>query len=216
MKRAATQVNRASANLRTRLPLGAAHRCTGRETDAVVTLTTFPARIDGVATTIRSILMGEAAPARIQLNLSRDEFAGVELPRSLLALQEQGLEIVMVAGNTRSYKKLVPTLESLSARILVTADDDVYYPRTWLRDLLSAHATDATAIVGHRGTRITGDKRALDPYVTWPPATPGHSTQSHVPHGRRGDSLSAPLTGRDRHRHGSGDDPMPHRRRHLV
>jgi hypothetical protein len=171
MKRAATQVHRVYANLRTRLPLGSADRCTGRETDAIVTLTTFPARIEGVASTIGSILLGETMPASIRLTLARDEFAGVELPRNLLALQDRGLEIVMVDGNTRSYKKLIPALESLPARTFVTADDDVYYPRTWLRDLLTAHDADPNAIVGHRGTRITGDERALDPYVTWPPAT---------------------------------------------
>ncbi|MCP3420920.1 hypothetical protein [Nocardioides pinisoli] len=124
-----------------------------------------------MALTIRSILRGDVTPASIHLTLSRDEFAGVDLPRSLLALQERGLKIVMVPGNTRSYKKLIPTLESLPARTLITADDDVYYPRSWLRDLLTAHLADANSIVGHRGTRITGCKRELAPYVEWPPAT---------------------------------------------
>jgi hypothetical protein len=78
-----------------------------------------------------------------------------------------GLEIIWVKENSRSYKKLLPTLETYPDVTIVTADDDVLYPRWWLEELLVAHAQGPGVILGHRAIRMQAFGSGATPYLTW-------------------------------------------------
>ena len=80
---------------------------------------------------------------------------------------EMGMEVVYGEGNIRSYKKLVPVMAMYPEKSIVTADDDVLYPRHWLRDLVVAHESRPSHILGHRGTVISGHGHNIEPYVAW-------------------------------------------------
>ncbi|WP_456786652.1 hypothetical protein [Cellulomonas sp. P5_C5] len=141
------------------------------EEGVVVSLTSFPARVGRVWLTVCSLLDQTERPQKVVLVLSRPEFPTDDLPRRLQRLQSRGLEIRFVEGNARSYKKLVPVLDAYPDEVIVTADDDVLYPRWWLDRLVSAHRSTPEMIVGHRGTEILLDgDRAAAPYVDWPRA----------------------------------------------
>jgi len=75
-----------------------------------------------------------------------------------------------VKENDRSYKKLLPALDTFPNDTIVTADDDVLYPRWWLEELLAAHAKSPSMILGHRAVRIQMTSSGLTPYVKWPRA----------------------------------------------
>jgi len=52
---------------------------------------------------------------------------------------------------------------------LVTADDDVLYPKSWLAGLIEAHRRDPDAVVAYRVRRITlTDEGEISPYTSWP------------------------------------------------
>jgi len=106
------------------------------EHELIVTLTSFPARIHIVRYALYSLLKQSLKPNRLLLWLADSQFPGKErdLPEELLALKPLGLEIRW-CEDIKSFKKLIPALREFPEAILVTADDDIHYPRHWLRSL---------------------------------------------------------------------------------
>lgn len=127
---------------------------------ADVSLTSYGLRITSVWSTIETIGRGVQRPGRLILWLD-DESAVKNPPASLKRLIRRGLE-VRPCKDFGPHKKYYPyVLECLSNRTLVTADDDIYYPKTWLSRLLAAHREDQ--VTAYRA-RI----RTEDSYADWP------------------------------------------------
>jgi hypothetical protein len=135
----------------------------------VVSLTTFGARLQGVFYTLESIGAGTLKPSRLVLWLEH-ELIEQGLPETLQRLRKRGLEVC----GTEDYgphKKYLPQVmsEPHPTRPLVTADDDVLYPRDWLAGLMRAHERLPEAIVCFRAHRIAFDAQGqLLPYAQWP------------------------------------------------
>ena len=77
----------------------------------VCSLTSFPARIDEIWISIETIFRQTYKADEIILWLSKDQFAGQELPLSILNCQEKGLTIRWVDGDLRSHKKYFYVLQ---------------------------------------------------------------------------------------------------------
>ena len=143
------RIAKAKADLSAR-PLGQG-RDHGLPAPLVVSLTSYAARFDTLALTLRGLLGQSVRPDRVILWLDKeDQF---QVPADVQALTEQGLQI-SVCPNWRSYKKIVPTLLTHPDSYIVTADDDVYYPADWLAGLVSA-AQSGARIACHRAHRVT-------------------------------------------------------------
>jgi hypothetical protein len=106
-------------------------------------------------------------PSRIILWLD-DASAVSKLPEGLRSLQERGLEI-RPCKDYGPHKKYYPYLESLQeAEIpLVTADDDLLYPRYWLKDLIQAFRQFPDVVNCHRARVIRLDQDCLAKYHDW-------------------------------------------------
>ena len=126
-----------------------------RNPQLIVSLTTFPARINQVHLTINTLLRQETKPDRVILWLAESQFPSKEnnLPETLLRLKDLGLEIKW-CEDIRSYKKLVPSLREFPNDIIVTADDDMYYKEDWLKGLYKAYLKNPDRIYTRRGCRI--------------------------------------------------------------
>lgn len=98
----------------------------------VVCMTSWVKRISFVKKVVESIMDNTIQPDRLYLNLSRTEFDGIELPKDLVEYfnSDERLIINWVDGeNTKSMKKVFPTLEYLDDDdIIITADDDILFP----------------------------------------------------------------------------------------
>jgi hypothetical protein len=140
------------------------------EAPVLVSLTTYPARIASVWITIESILRQSRPPDEILLVLSRAEFPQGTIPPRLQRMTGRDLRLMWTEENSRSYKKLLPTLQENPHACIVTADDDTIYPKRWLESLLQGHRDHPNAIVGHRGTEILLQDGQLLPYARWPRA----------------------------------------------
>jgi hypothetical protein len=128
--------------------------------DVDVSLTSFGPRIRSVWKTLETIGRGVERPRRIVLWLD-DEAVAQKPPASLRRLVRRGLEIKQCA-DYGPHKKYFPyVMEKPPERTLVTADDDVFYPREWLARLVSAHRPGE--VTAYRA-RIRTD----GPYETWP------------------------------------------------
>ena len=124
-----------------------------RNPRVIVSLTTFPQRINKVYKTINTLLNQTLKPDKLILWLSDEQFKDIELPQNLQKLREFGLEI-RYCSDLRSYKKLVPSLKEFPKDIIVTADDDLYYQRDWLESLYSAYLKNPDNIYTRRACEV--------------------------------------------------------------
>lgn len=142
---------------------------TDRKVPVVVSLTSYPARISTVHTTIVTLLNQKYKPDKVILWLANEQFPnGVDsLPKKLLALREFGLTIEWT-HDIRSYKKLIPTLKRYPDSIIVTCDDDTFYPPQWLEMLMGSYKLHPACVHCHRGHTIKfdGAGRVL-PFLKW-------------------------------------------------
>lgn len=126
-----------------------------RETKLIVSLTSFPARINTVHITINTLLNQTIKPDKLILWLTESQFPNKEndLPDALLNLKDLGLEIKW-SEDLKSYKKLVPALKEYPNDIIVTADDDLYYQKDWLESLYSAYLKNPNYIYTRRACSV--------------------------------------------------------------
>lgn len=106
----------------------------------ICSLTSWRARINIVANTINSLLNQTFKPDKIVLTLSKEEFPAMdaELPPALIQLAlHSPLEIYWVEGNSKAFKKLIPTLDRYRDAIVMTNDDDIIYPVDFLEEVTS-------------------------------------------------------------------------------
>lgn len=131
----------------------------------IVSLTSFPAAIPYVIPTVKSLLKGTALPDRIVLYLTFSQFGEQGLPEGLTKLAEENtiFEIRNYDSDIRSYRKLIPALNDFPDAVIVTVDDDVYYHKDMLRDLLTLHKELPEAVIAHRAKKMKPGK----PYKTW-------------------------------------------------
>lgn len=132
-----------------------------------VSLTSYGPRMAVVGHTLESLASGSVLPARMILWVDDPERAVQENPM-LGRLRSRGLEIA-ATPDYRSHKKYFPVLEQTgpSETPIVTADDDILYPRTWLEGLVRAHREYPGHFLGYRAHRLAFDDDELAPYSSW-------------------------------------------------
>ncbi|HAV9507792.1 TPA: hypothetical protein JLG33_000084 [Escherichia coli] len=138
--------------------------------DFIISLTTYGRRFDFVFLTIESILAQSIKPAKIYLWVYKKDkpsfLSGYFLNKQL----KRGLIIKYVDEDIKSYKKLSYILNvKRDFKYVITADDDVFYPRDWLRGFVE-HPRIGQSILCYRGRVITFEKRSdnLVSYKSWP------------------------------------------------
>lgn len=152
----------------------------------VVSLATYSKRIQTVYLTIESIARGETRPSRLILWLD-EESVFENLPVSLQNLQKRGLE-VKLCKNYGPHKKYYPYLE-LSDSFdlpLVTADDDVVYPRSWLRNLVQSFEQFPNSVNCHLAKVVAVENGKIQPYMTWQMCKTEKPSLRHMSHGISG------------------------------
>lgn len=137
-----------------------------RETPIIVSLTSYEERFGDLVISLYSLLNQKIKPDRIILWLS-DEFCGVnDLPYEITRFIKNGLEIRFVK-DIKSYTKAYYAFKEFPNAIIVTADDDVYYPSRWLEKLYHSYIATPSDIQVHRAHRIKCDSGKITPYETW-------------------------------------------------
>jgi hypothetical protein len=92
---------------------------------------------------------------------------GTPISPVLSELQKKGLEI-RYCEDIKSYKKLIPALREFPDDVLITADDDVYYPENWFELMKTSYTNDPARIYAHRLHEIKLDKdKNIMPYREW-------------------------------------------------
>lgn len=133
----------------------------------IVSMTTFPARIDYVHLAIKSLLNQTVKPGRIILWLAKDQFREVKIPPQLQELCRHGLEIRYCDQDLLAHKKYYYAMQEFSDKLIVTYDDDIIYPEDSLEKLLNMHRQHPNAIICNRGREIAMKNDSVAPYRYW-------------------------------------------------
>ncbi|PQA52729.1 hypothetical protein [Siphonobacter curvatus] len=120
----------------------------------VVSVTCYPARISTLHLTLETIFNQNLTPDVIHLWLSLEEFPNQVLPSQIVKLQERGLKVTFVSENIRSYKKLIYALKAYPNSTIITIDDDILYPKYWLREMINCHNKYPLDVLCYRGHDI--------------------------------------------------------------
>lgn len=143
-------------------------RNNGESPMLIVSLTTFPARINRIWLVVECMLRQTYKPNKIILWLSLEQFKNLEvLPIKLKRLQKRGLEIVLCDEDLRSHKKYFYTLNKFPNDIMITIDDDFIYPTTLIEDLVNLHNEFPDAICCDRAFKINKNGVKILPYNQW-------------------------------------------------
>lgn len=147
------------------------------EPEIIVSLTTIPSRLHQVHLAIETLLQQSLPPHRVILWLS-DELTVDDLPLRLRRQQRRGLG-VRFRRDVRSFTKLIYALREHPESIVVTADDDTFYPRDWLERLHQSYVRQPGFIHCHRAHLMleTADG-SLRPYMEWEFFSPGQTGPS--------------------------------------
>lgn len=121
-----------------------------RNPKLIVSLTTFPLRINTVYQTITTLLNQTFKPDKVILWLAEEQFTDKKLPENLTKLQQFGLTIKWCNEDIKSFKKLIPALKEYPDDIIITADDDIFYPQDFVESLYKMYLSAPECIHANR------------------------------------------------------------------
>jgi hypothetical protein len=147
----------------------------------IVSLTSFPNRINRVWVTIETLMRQTRKPDGIILWLSKEQFPDLSyLPMSLLGLCERGLWIELRVGDLRSHKKFYYAKREFPDATIVLCDDDIFYPNTMLEELFSASVSFPGKVICRLAKRMVwSSKGELMPYATWKTVNEGRPERDY-------------------------------------
>ena len=137
--------------------------------EIIVSLTTFPDRINIVWVTVSTLLNQSIKPKKIILWLANDQFPDGEksLPAKLIRLKKRGLEI-RFCDNIAPHKKYYYTMKEYPDNVIVTVDDDMLYPESLLEQLWDKYVKHKDTVICQFAHKITYDKDGnINQYSKW-------------------------------------------------
>lgn len=140
--------------------------------DLIVSLTTLPHRLKHTLLSINSLLTQTLRPKKIILWIPISENQAIyKLSKKEKDLFEKfkqaGLE-VMQTKDIGPLTKFLPTFEEYPDAIIVTSDDDIIYPKNWLKDLYSSYLKSPKNIHCYRAHKMNYNlKEELLEYSSW-------------------------------------------------
>jgi len=147
-----------------------------------VSLTTYGKRSEKVYYAIESIAGGDVRPSRLILWVD-DEALLKSLPATIRRLQTRGLE-VKPCKNYGPHKKYYPYVESQEAFDipLVTADDDIFYPRYWLKELVDANCKYPENLNCFWVHEVAVNENGIERYGEWTQCNTTRPSFRHLVH----------------------------------
>ena len=139
------------------------------EKGLIVSLTSFPARIDNVWQVIECMFRQSCRPEKIILWLSREQFPKMEdIPESLRLRENEIFEIRLVEGDIRSHKKYYYVSKEFPNSLIFLVDDDIYYPTDISDKSVKAFKRNSNVVVCNYAYSIKYRKNGIcDSYTTW-------------------------------------------------
>lgn len=135
----------------------------------IVSMTSYPGRMSIIHEAVYTLMHQTLKPAKIILWLGQEKFPNKEdgLPKKVLNLRDFGLTIRWT-HDVRSFTKLLPAMKEFPNDLIITVDDDVYYPPDLMEQLYQSWKDAPDCIHAHRARRITFDEwNQIAPFAEW-------------------------------------------------
>lgn len=146
--------------------------------NVVISLTSFPERINKLHLVIQSLLRQEIGAEKIVLWLANSQFESKEkLPKSLLKLEKYGLEIKF-CEDLRSHKKYYYTMKNYPEYKIITVDDDTFYPEDLVKKLFECSERYPETVCCNLAHEMTIRNNTILPYVEWNSGSQGKDIPS--------------------------------------
>lgn len=142
--------------------------------NVTVSLTSHSKRVGDFAPfAIFSIFQQTVLPDRIVLNINQNKWNKDNLPVLIKKLQIAGLE-VNFCEDVGPHTKLLPAMQKYPDDVMITIDDDIYYDKELVEELLSTREAceNMKVVVCRTAKEITFKDGKMQPYSKWPQATP--------------------------------------------
>ena len=153
---------------------------TSEDSNVIVSLTSIPERIDKVPIVVKSMLNQTYKPLKVVLWLGQEKFPNREsgLPDSLLVLKDYGLEIEF-CEDLKPHTKYFYAFKKYPNHLIVTVDDDLFYPVNMLEKLMEFHSVNPNCVIANRVREIAYAKDKIKHYRTWQINRINHSLPSN-------------------------------------
>ena len=140
-----------------------------KHSKTIVSLTSFPARINRVYLVIESLLRQTVMPSKIVLYLSKQEFDGFDvLPSKLKRLCSKGLlQVCLEDENLRPHNKYYFAVRDYSEFDIITVDDDIFYPEDFIEGLCNTHNSFPDSVCCNYASIMRVEDNKFAPYSTW-------------------------------------------------
>ena len=129
----------------------------------IVSLTSYPARFNTLAKTLKCLLNQSIIPDKVILWIATEDKE--KLTAEILTLKNLDIKF---CKDLKSYKKMIPTLFEFKDCFIVTADDDLYCNYNWLEKLVEQYNGNNNEVICHRAHKIILDENGIPvPYLKW-------------------------------------------------
>jgi hypothetical protein len=135
--------------------------------EIIISLTSFPKRLENLHICITSLINQSLKPNKIVLWLYEGECSLDTIPNNLLRLREYGLEIKFCKENLMPHKKYYYSAIEYPSSIIVTVDDDNFYPTWLIEELYIHHKQSPTSIVCTVSRKINIENSTIQEYNSW-------------------------------------------------
>ena len=138
----------------------------------IVSLTSYGHRVeDSVSYAIYSIFSQTRVPDKVVLFLDEKKWNNNNLPGVLKKLQKVGL-FIEYCDDIGPHTKFIPALKMFPEDILITVDDDVYYEKDVIKELIDAYTvSNKKTIICHKAVIPERSIGKFTPYSTWKDAS---------------------------------------------
>ena len=140
------------------------------EKNIIVSFTSYPARIKYVEKVLSSLFVQTFPAKKIVLYLSKDEFPEMEkeLPYNLkILIGKNNFEIRWVSENLKPHKKWIYAFRDFPNDLVITVDDDVYYPKDMIETLYESYKRFPNCVSALRTHQIAVKDNKILPYRYW-------------------------------------------------
>lgn len=137
----------------------------------IVSLTSFPARLDDLWLVVNCMFHQTCPPDKIVLWLSKQEVSSIDhVPDSLKRLQGDCFEIHFVEEALRSHMKYYYALQCFRDEndIVITIDDDIYYPPHVIERLLIGAEAYPKSVIANTVLESAHKNGKIADYKDWP------------------------------------------------
>lgn len=130
-----------------------------------ISLTSYPVRIKTAYYTICSLLTQTFPANRIILTLTEQEFPHLEenLPKEILDMRAKGIEILWASDNLKPHNKYFYSMQKYPKATIITADDDILYPKNTIKKLIESYRRHPNAVHGLCTDKLSNNNSTI-PY----------------------------------------------------